>query len=83
AMHYSAMNTHFAAGDPVYEQALRQLGEAYAQTGTAQPVALASSGLAQSLTQQVTLLATLDYFWIVACIGIFGAVVMLLQRALK
>jgi MFS family permease len=83
AMHYAAMNAHFAVGDPVYEQSLRQLGEAYAQTGAAQPVALASAALAQSLTQQVTLLASLDYFWIVAGIGVVGAVVMVLQRALK
>jgi MFS family permease len=83
AMHSSVMNSHFVAGDPFYEQSLRQMSEAYAQTGAAQSAALASAGLAQSLTQQVTLLATLDYFWIVAGIGVVGAVVMVLQRALK
>lgn len=83
AMHYSALNTHFAAGDPAYEQALHQLGDAYALAGAAQPGALATAGLAQALVQQATLLATLDYFWIVAGIGVVGAVVMLVQRVLK
>lgn len=83
AMHYSAMNVHFVAGDPLYEQSLRQMNDVYAQSGASQPAALAASGLAQSLIQHVTLLATLDYFWIVAAMGVAGATVMLLQRSLK
>jgi hypothetical protein len=35
------------------------------------------------LTQQATLLASLDFFWIVAVIGVLGAIVMVVQRVLK
>lgn len=83
AVHFAALNTHFAAGDPRYELALHQLGDVYAQTGSAQPGVLAAAGLAQMLGQQATLLAGLDYFWAVAAIGAIGAVVMLVQRVLK
>jgi MFS family permease len=83
AMHGTALSTHFAHGDPVYEQSLHQLTTVYAQGGAANPGALAGAGLAQMLTQQATLLASLDYFWIVAVIGVLGALVMVFQRVLK
>lgn len=83
AAHSTALNSHFVAGDPMYEQALRQMTEAYAQTGSDQPAVLASLGLAQALTRQVTLLAALDYFWLVAIIGLLAAVFMFMQRVLK
>jgi hypothetical protein len=83
AMHSTALSTHFAHGDPVYEQSLHQLTTVYAATGAANPGALAGAGLAQMLTQQATLLASLDYFWIVASIGCVGALVMMVQRVLR
>lgn len=83
AMHGAALSNHFAYGDPVYEHSLQQLTTVYAAAGAANPGALAGASLAQSLTQQATLLASLDYFWIVAAVGILGLVVMLVQRVLK
>jgi len=83
AMHYSALNAHFVVGDPAYEQALRQMTEIYIQSGATQAKGLATVGLAQMLGQQATLLASLDYFCVVAGIGIIGAVVMVTQRVLK
>ena len=83
AMHSTSLNAHFVHGDPVYEQSLQQLTGAYAAAGAANPAALAGAGLAQMLTQQATLLASLDYFWIVAGIGFVGANLMLVQRVLK
>jgi DHA2 family multidrug resistance protein len=83
AMHGAALSGHFAAGDPVYEQSLHQLTAAYAQSGALNPGALAGAGLAQMLGQQTTLLASLDYFWIVAGVGVTGALVMVAQRVLK
>jgi DHA2 family multidrug resistance protein len=83
AAHYTALNGRFMAGDPAYGQALQAMTESFALHGAAQPGALASASLAQSLGQQATLLAGLDYFWIVVYIGSAGAAVMLAQRALK
>jgi DHA2 family multidrug resistance protein len=83
AMHSTALSTHFAHGGPVYEQSLHQLTSVYAAAGAANPGALAGAGLSQMLTQQATLLASLDYFWIVAGIGFVGAIVMMVQRVLK
>lgn len=80
AMHGTALSGHFVVGDPVYEQSLHQLAAMYAQSGAANPAALAGAGLAQMLTQQATLLASLDYFWMVA---VLGALVMVGQRVLK
>lgn len=83
ALHYPALNRHFAAGDPAYEQALRQMTDLYAQSGVAQSGSLAAAGLAHLLEQQATLLAGLDYFSVLAAIGLIGAVGMLAQRVLK
>jgi MFS family permease len=83
AAHYTALNGRFVAGDPAYGQALQTLTESLAQHGAAQPAAMASASLAQALGQQATLLAGLDYFWVVGFIGLIGAAVMAGQRILK
>lgn len=83
AAHYTALDARFAAGDPAYAQALHALTAALAQHGAAQPAAMAGATLAQMLGQQATLLAGLDYFQAVGCIGLVGAVVMVGQRVLK
>jgi MFS family permease len=83
AAHYTALNGRFVAGDPAYGQALHTLTESLAQHGAAQPGAIATASLAQALGQQATLLAGLDYFWVVGFVGLAGAVVMLGQRVLK
>jgi MFS family permease len=83
AAHYTALNGRFVAGDPAYAQALHALTESLTQHGAAQPAAVASASLAQALGQQATLLAGLDYFWVVGFIGLVGAILMLGQRVLK
>ena len=83
AVHYTALNARFVTGGPAYEQALHALTWSLAQHGAAQPSAMAAASLAQGLGQQATLLAGLDYFAVVASIGLAGAVLMLAQRVLK
>lgn len=83
AAHYGALNERFVAGDPAYGHALQTLTELLAQHGAAQPAAVATASLAQMLGQQATLLAGLDYFWVVGLVGVAGAGVMLAQRVLK
>jgi hypothetical protein len=83
AAHYTALNGRFVAGDPAYGEALHTLTESLAQQGAAQPAVIASASLAQTLGQQATLLAGLDYFWVVGLVGIIGAAIMVGQRVLK
>jgi MFS family permease len=83
AEHFTALNARFAAGDPAYGQALHALTASLAQHGAAQPAAMASASLAQMLGQQATLLAGLDYFWMVGFVGLAGATIMVAQRVLK
>lgn len=83
AAHYSALNGRFVAGGPAYAGALQAYAEAAAQQGAAQPGAVAGAMLSQALLQHATLMAALDYFWVVACIGLVGAAVMVTQRVLK
>jgi DHA2 family multidrug resistance protein len=83
ATHYATLNGRFVAGDPAYADALHATTQALAQHGAANPAAIAGASLAQTLGQQATLLAGLDYFWIVGFIGVLGALVMLGQRVLK
>lgn len=83
AAHYTALNTRFTAGDPMYHDALQGLAGLFALQGAPQPAAAAAAALAQSLGQQATLLAGLDYFWMVSVIGLIGLAVMLTQRVLK
>lgn len=83
ATHYTVLNARFTAGEPVYRDALQGLTGVLAQQGAAQPGAAAAATLAQSLGQQATLLAGLDFFWTVGVIGLLGLAVMLMQRVLK
>jgi hypothetical protein len=83
AAHYTALNGRFVAGDQAYGQALQAMAGSFAQHGAAQPGAMASASLTQALGQQATLLAALDYFWLVGFVGLAGAVVMVIQRVLK
>jgi MFS family permease len=83
AAHYAALNGRSIAGDPAYTAALQGFTEVAAQHGAAQPGALAAAMLSQSLLQHATLMAALDYFWVLACIGLVGVGVMVAQRVLK
>jgi MFS family permease len=83
AAHYAVLNGRFMAGDPAYGQALHALTESLSQHGAAQPGAVAAASLAQSLGQQATLLAGLDYFWLLGYVGLAGAGIMFAQRVLK
>jgi DHA2 family multidrug resistance protein len=82
--HYEVLNNRFAMGDSVYTQTLHDLGQLLASRGAGPASdAMAAASLAQVLGQNATLLACLDYFAVIAVVGVLGAVVMLSQRLLK
>jgi MFS family permease len=82
--HYSVLNGRFTLGDPVYGSAVQHLSDAlspHVASGQAGPAAVAQ--LAQQLAQQAGLLACLDYFAVVAVVGLVGAAIMALQRVME
>jgi MFS family permease len=82
--HYAALNSRFNSAMTAYSDAAQALASALAPhlaAGQANSAALAQ--LAQQLSQQAVLMACLDYFALVAVIGLIGAVVMALQRVME
>jgi len=85
AEHYGVLNERFSAGQAAYEQALGQLStQLNTQLGApAASAPLALAQLNQMLNQQANLLASLDYFWFIVGLALFGAIVMWLQRVIE
>lgn len=82
--HYAALATRFDNGDPIYLQALHTLGQALGANGAgALAESMARAQLGQLVAQQATLMACLDYFGVVAVVGLLGALAMSLQRLMK
>lgn len=82
--HYSTLSSRFTVSDPVFMQALQSLsGAILSQGGGPQSENIALAYLVNLLTQQATLLACIDYFTIVAAIGLLGAIAMQYQRLMR
>lgn len=82
--HYSLLNNRFTTGDPIYAQTLHDLSQVLAARGAGpQSDAMAAASLAQVLGQNASLLACIDYFAVIAVVGVLGAVAMLSQRLMK
>ncbi|SFB20890.1 Major Facilitator Superfamily protein [Collimonas sp. OK607] len=82
--HYGVLNAKFAAGDPIYLHHVQQIANSITSAVGAQAAqSISVATLAQELTQQSTLLACMDYFSVIAMVGIAGTVVMLMQRLMK
>lgn len=82
--HYAVLNNRFTAGDPAFAPAAQNLAnplDAHMAPGQASAAALGQ--LAQQLAQQASLLACLDYFVVIAVVGLVGAAVMALQRVME
>ena len=75
--HYGQISTRFASGDPVFTQHVQAISDALG--GGAQAHAAALAQLGHQLADQATLLACLDYFQVIAVIGLIGATVSVLR----
>ncbi|CAI0940355.1 Multidrug resistance protein B [Serratia ficaria] len=83
-VHYAVLNTYISDNNPHYTDVIEQVSALYArQATTAVADNMAFAWVAQMLKQQATLLAGLDYFLLVAMIGVVGAMVMAMQRLMK
>jgi hypothetical protein len=83
-VHYNVINVRFAADDNLYRHSVDAVARALALQGAgpqSEPMAVAH--LAQVLGQQSMLLACLDYFGVIAAVGLVGAALMLAQRVMR
>lgn len=82
--HYTALAIRVENGNPIYTQMLHALSQALTINGAgANADSLALAQLAQMVTQQATLMACLDYFAVVAVVGVLCALAMSVQRLMK
>jgi MFS family permease len=83
-LQYNNLNGHFNPGDPLYQDSAQRLTLALTPAvgaGPANQIAVAT--LAQDLHQQATLVASMEYFWVV--IGVAGVAlgVSMVQKTFK
>ncbi|WP_091740843.1 MFS transporter [Phenylobacterium immobile] len=84
AEHYTALNNRFSLASTAYNEANQALANAMApHLAAGQASAAALAMLAQQLAQQAGLMACLDYFALIAVVGVVGAAVMGLQRVME
>lgn len=81
--HLSVLVGRFNAEDAAFAQAAGRLGEQFASSHGAQAPMAALASLSQQLSQQATLLSSLDYFGFLVALGVLCALLMMAQRVLK
>ncbi|MES2070905.1 MAG: hypothetical protein V4488_11195 [Pseudomonadota bacterium] len=82
--HYAVLHERFVSGGAEFTRSIQQLADYFSLTqGPQQAAQLATAQLAQQLAQQATLLAGLDYFWLLMLAGAAFAGIMGLQRIMK
>ena len=83
-LQYNNLNGHFSSGDPFYLEQTQRLAQALTPTLGAGPASQISvSMLAQSLYQQSTLVASLEYFWAVIIVASLSLVISMMQKTFK
>lgn len=84
ALHYSVLNNRVAPGEPAYDAFEGHLA-AQMSSGISAPQAtgIANGIISQLLSQHATMSACVDYFAVIACIGVIGAIVMASQRLMR
>jgi hypothetical protein len=81
---YDALSVRLHPDDPIYGQYVQQLSHFFAQSYEASVAArMAVAEVGQSISQQSTLMASLDYFSVVAVIGVVGLIFSLVQRVFR
>lgn len=82
--HYAVLNERVASGEPIFVETFQKLQDALIQaTGAAQAAQMATAQVAQMLARESALLAHIDYFGLVAVLGLAGVVVTLVQRVFR
>lgn len=83
-LQYNNLNGHFKPGDPLYQDSAQRLTLALSPAvgaGPANQIAVAT--LAQDLHQQATLVASMEYFWVVIVVAGVALGVSMVQKTFK
>jgi hypothetical protein len=81
--HYAVLNERFVTGSPDYVRSLQDLIGVFSNGGGQQATQMATVRLGQMLSQQATLMACLDYFLFLGCIGAMVSACMVLQKLFR
>jgi len=83
-VHYAVLNERVASNDPIYLEMFHKLQESLTNvTGAAQAAQMATAQIAQMLGKESALLAQIDYFGLVAVLGLAGVLVTVVQRVFR
>jgi hypothetical protein len=83
-LQYNNLNTHFSSGDPLYLEQIHTLTQALTPSVGAGPASQISvATIAQSLHQQSTLVASMEYFWAVIIVASVALVISITQKTFK
>lgn len=82
--HYAVLNERVSSNNPIYMEIFQKLQEPLSNvTGSAQAAQMATAQIAQMLAHESALLAHIDYFRLVAVLGVAGVLVTLVQRVFR
>jgi hypothetical protein len=82
--HYAVLNERVASNDPIYLEIFQKLQESLTNMTGAVPAAqMATAQVAQLLAREAALLAHIDYFRLIAVLGLTGVLVTLIQRVFR
>lgn len=83
-VHYAVLNERVAASEPVYRELALRLQESLTQVaGAEQAAQMATGQIAQLLARESALLAHLDYFALIAVLGLAGVLVTSIQKVFR
>ncbi|MDH1705890.1 hypothetical protein N5E04_08245 [Acinetobacter johnsonii] len=79
--HYGSLHIRFNNQDPIFTTQLEKLSQFFALSHeSSQAVKMAMAIQSQLINQQASLMASIEYFWIVIWIALLALIVSLLQR---
>jgi MFS family permease len=83
AFHSTHLADSISLANPSFGEATHLLGSQFAAAGDALSAQLSMAQIAQLASQQATLLAGIDIFFLIGCLGLALALIMGVQRAFK
>lgn len=81
---YNNLNGHLSSGDPLYLEQTQHLTQMLSpQVGDSQAVQMAVSTLSQTLLQQSTLVASMEYFYLITVVGLLALIASMTQKIFR
>lgn len=84
AVHYPTLTSRLSTADPAFQEAVRRAQASLGPTlDPGEGARLATAMVFRQVEQQALLLANIDYFQLVAVLGLAGAVLVVVQRVFR